>query len=126
MTTTMIPTPKASVSTVWRRRVRDGHRPNDERATSIMHAHENSDYSALLRDLKLRTVWDDGCWIWLGQVKPDGSAWVNLRARAVRVRRLVSEAFIGAPLDSRDKIFSTCGVVGCVNPEHLEIRTYVR
>lgn len=91
-----------------------------------MRAHENNDYSALLQAIKARTLWADGCWLWLGQIKGDGSAWVNLRARAVRVRRLVSEAYIGGRLDSRDKIFSTCSQQGCVNPEHLEIRVFTR
>jgi hypothetical protein len=91
-----------------------------------MHAHENNDYRALLQAIKLGTLYSDGHWLWLGQIKPDGSAWVSLRAKAVRVRRLVSEAYIGGRLDSRDKIFATCSQQGCVNPDHLEIRIFTR
>jgi hypothetical protein len=120
----IIPTPEASATTVRRRRYRDGYRPDDERVSAIIRANENNDYVALLQAIKDRTVWSDGCWIWFGQIKPDGSAWVSLRVRAVRVRRLVAEAYIGGRLDSCDKIWSTCSQKGCVNPEHLQIRIF--
>jgi hypothetical protein len=126
MLETTIPTPKASTMSEWRRRVKGGYRPPPAPTGTVIHAYENNDYSALLRALKNKTLYFDGHWVWLGQIRDDGSEWVYLRAKAVRVWRLVSEAFIGAPLDSRDKIWSTCSHKGCVNPEHLEIRIYSR
>jgi hypothetical protein len=94
--------------------------------TTITRACQNRDYTALLQAIYDRIWWHDSHWYWQGQIRDDGSEWLYLSGRAVRVRRLVAEAFTGAPLDSRDKIFSTCSHKGCVNPEHLEIRVFKR
>lgn len=119
-------TPTTSRKQDWRRRVKEGYRPASPGVGTITHAHENRDYAALLTALKLRTVYADGCWRWLGQIKPDGSAWAYLRAGSVRARRLVAEAYTGGPLSSVDKVWGTCSHTDCINPEHLEIRIYAK
>lgn len=68
-------------------------------------------------------VTESGCWIWAGQIGPDGYARLNAtRLSSIYAHRFFYEQYKG-PIPHGLTIDHLCRVKCCVNPYHLEAVT---
>lgn len=63
------------------------------------------------------------CWIWTGQINPDGYGWFGLAGKNELVHRYVYEMLVG-PIPEGLEIDHLCMVRPCLNPPHLEAVTH--
>src|SRR5215471_19189864 len=78
--------------------------------------------SAKVRIFKNMVIAESGCWIWTGYYDEHGYGRVRFRGRTTYAHRLSACAFQpGFYLSSPLVVHHTCGVRGCVNPQHLEL-----
>lgn len=62
----------------------------------------------------------DGCWLWIGYVRPNGYAqFGQANRRIVYAHRWSYQEFVG-PIPEGLELDHLCRVRHCVNPEHLE------
>lgn len=66
---------------------------------------------------------DEPCWTWTGNTKPDGYGLINLAGRQRSVHRVSYEATVGAVPDGLE-LDHLCRNTRCVNPAHLEPVTH--
>src|SRR3954454_19829800 len=63
---------------------------------------------------------DNGCWIFIGAQRRNGSGVFKLRSRIVSPHRFVWEQLHKAQLGNK-RLHHRCGNKSCLNPEHLYI-----
>lgn len=63
-----------------------------------------------------------GCWIWGGNLMPDGYGRIKFDGVMQQVHRISYQLEIG-PIPAGAQIDHTCHVRACINPEHLRIVT---
>lgn len=68
------------------------------------------------------TVDENGCWIWDGATFHFGYAKVFWGGQHLRGHRISYEAFVG-PIPDSLVVRHICDVPGCLNPDHLVVRT---
>lgn len=75
----------------------------------------------LIERLASRVALDDnGCWIWIGYVKPNGYATFTIKPKGTQyVHRVMYELFMGS-IPEGLQLDHLCRVRECVNPNHLE------
>jgi hypothetical protein len=66
-----------------------------------------------------RDVTGDGCWDWVGQVRPDGSPTFVVGYRSVAPSRVAWYAATGEPI-CFGRLARSCGNHMCVRPNHLQ------
>ncbi len=78
-------------------------------------AHPRNTIDNLLYRLVIQ---EDGCFVWPGQLRPDGYGIGRLNAKQVRVHCVIYEHFRGLVLEGK-VLHHTCKNRACCNPEHL-------
>lgn len=61
-------------------------------------------------------------WNWKGYKLPNGYGRFSYKSKAEYAHHYAWFARHGKWPNSRDRILHTCGLAGCVNPDHLELR----
>lgn len=65
----------------------------------------------------------DDCWLWLGPTTEIGHGKITFAGRDMLAHRWIWSQLFG-PIPEGAVVYPTCGVVGCVNPHHLECDHY--
>lgn len=65
----------------------------------------------------------DDCWLWLGPTTELGHGKITFGGRDMLAHRWIWSQLFG-PIPEGAVVYPTCGVVGCVNPHHLDCDHY--
>jgi HNH endonuclease len=66
---------------------------------------------------------NSGCWIWMGNLSPEGYGRIGINRRKMYAHRISYECFVGV-IPSGLELDHKCRMRCCVNPEHLEPVTH--
>src|ERR1043165_9779146 len=72
---------------------------------------------------KVRIESNTGCWLWMGNVDPEGYGYFPMGYTAVRAHRKSFALATGTQVPPHLHVDHKCCVRSCVNPAHLRIAT---
>jgi hypothetical protein len=97
-------------------------RQSASQKSALREAYEAQDWAGVLRQIEMRAVKVDGCWLW---PKGDTSGYgrVVIAKRTMGAHRLAAMAAQGKEIPSHMPVHHTCAEPLCVNPAHLQVIT---